>query len=197
MERLISYSHHTNDFRQYCHVGDTAQHCRLGLFQDSDFAGDLEDSKKTSVSHGSTESEIISLDAGLRIDGLPALDLWHMVIEMLRSTNNNAQFSQTSHQETGAILDSKTKTQHVKRKQKDEQLSEVDYVPTKTHSSQGESQLYIFEDNEACPDVWTRLPRHKWPKSWVSIQDAVYPLERNLCGHPLARLLCERQFEEA
>ena len=27
-------------------------------------------------------------------------------------------------------------------------LSEVDYVPTKTHSSRAESQLYIFEDNE-------------------------------------------------
>ena len=29
-------------------VMNTAQHCRLGSFQDSDFAGDLEDSKKTS-----------------------------------------------------------------------------------------------------------------------------------------------------
>ena len=29
------------------------------------------------------------------------------------------------------------------------QLSEVDHVPTNTRSSQGESQLYIFEDNEA------------------------------------------------
>ena len=68
----------------------TARQCRLGLSQDSDFAGDLEDSKsmsggilcifgshtfvpiswmckkQTSVSHSSTESEIISLDAGLR-----------------------------------------------------------------------------------------------------------------------------------
>ena len=44
---LISYIHHTNDYRQYCHVGNTAQHCRQGLFQDSDFAGDLEDSKST------------------------------------------------------------------------------------------------------------------------------------------------------
>ena len=34
--------------RQYCHVGNTAQHCRLSLFQESDFAGDLEDSKSTS-----------------------------------------------------------------------------------------------------------------------------------------------------
>ena len=82
--RLIAYIHQRNDHRQYCHVGHTAQHCRSGLFQDSDFAGDLEDSKSTSVrilrtfgsrtfvptswmcnkptsvSHSSTESEVIS-----------------------------------------------------------------------------------------------------------------------------------------
>ena len=48
LHRLISYIHHTSEYRQYCHVGNTAKHCRLGLFQDSDFAGDLEDSKSTS-----------------------------------------------------------------------------------------------------------------------------------------------------
>ena len=93
--RLISYIHHTSEYRQSCHVGNTAKQCRLGLFQDSDFAGDLEDSKSTSggtlcvfgshtfvpiswmckkqisVSHSSTELEIISLDAGLRLDGIP------------------------------------------------------------------------------------------------------------------------------
>ena len=37
--RLISYIHHTSDYWQHCHVGNTAQHCRLGLCQDSDFAG--------------------------------------------------------------------------------------------------------------------------------------------------------------
>ena len=42
---LISDFHHTSELKQSCHVGNTAQHCRLGLFQDSDFAGDLEDSK--------------------------------------------------------------------------------------------------------------------------------------------------------
>ena len=36
-----------------------------------------------------TESEIISLDAGLRTDGLHAHDLWDIVIEVLRRTNNN------------------------------------------------------------------------------------------------------------
>ena len=68
-----------------------------GLFQGSDFAGDLEDSKltsgrklsifgsqtfvprswmckiQTSVSHSSTEAEIISLE-GSRMDGIPALE---------------------------------------------------------------------------------------------------------------------------
>ena len=43
LARLISYIHHTSEFRQYCYVGNTAQQCRLGLFQNSDFAGDLED----------------------------------------------------------------------------------------------------------------------------------------------------------
>ena len=70
----------------------SAQHCRLGLLRESDFAGDLEDSKstsggircifgsrtfvliswmckkQTSLSHSSTESEAISSVAGLRID---------------------------------------------------------------------------------------------------------------------------------
>ena len=40
--------HHTIDYRQCCQVENTAQHCRLGLFQDSDFVGDFEDSKSTS-----------------------------------------------------------------------------------------------------------------------------------------------------
>ena len=107
LNRLISYIHPTCEYKQYCHVGNTAKQCRLGLFQDSDFAGDLEDSKstsggtlcifgshtfvpiswmckkQTSVSHSSTESEIISLDTGLRLDGLPALELWDLIVSVL------------------------------------------------------------------------------------------------------------------
>ena len=111
LNRLISYIHHTCGYRQYCHVGNTAKQCRLGLFQDSDFAGDLEDSKSTSggtlcifgshtfvpisrmckkqtaVSHSSTESEIISLDTGLRLDGLPALELWDLIVSVFGSVS--------------------------------------------------------------------------------------------------------------
>ena len=83
------------------------------------------------------------------MDGLLALDLWDIVIEVLRSTNNTVQPKHTNTQETGATLDSNTKAQKVKRRQKFDQVSDVDYVPTNTHSSHNESQLYIFEDNEA------------------------------------------------
>ena len=113
LNRLISYTHHSCEYKQYCYVGNTAKQCRLGLFQDSDFAGGLEDSKstsggtlcvfgshtfvrlswmckkQTSVSHISTESEIISLDAGLRLDGIPALDLWDLIVSVLGNTNQN------------------------------------------------------------------------------------------------------------
>ena len=81
------------------------------------------------------------------MDGLPALDLSDMVIEVLHSTNNTVQPNHNGIRETGARPKSKAKTQHVRRRQKVEQLSKVDCVPTNTHSSQGGSQLYIFEDN--------------------------------------------------
>ena len=29
LNRLISYIHHTCEYKQYCHVGDTAKQCRL------------------------------------------------------------------------------------------------------------------------------------------------------------------------
>ena len=56
-------------------------------------------------------------------------------------------------------------------------------------------KLFKFPKSK-CPDIWIRLPRHKWPKSWSSMEDPVVPLERNLYGHPLAGQLREKQFEK-
>ena len=47
--RLISYIHHTSQFKQYCYVGNTAQPCRIGLLPDSDFAGRVQ--TKTMARH--------------------------------------------------------------------------------------------------------------------------------------------------
>ena len=101
--RLISYTHHTTNYKQYCHVGNQA---KLGLFQDADFAGNLTDSKSTSggvlcmfgshtfvpiswackkqrsVSHGSTEAEIKSL-ANYKWRAIPAVSLWNTIIKKM------------------------------------------------------------------------------------------------------------------
>ena len=43
--------------------------------------------KQTAVSHSSTESEIISLDTGLRLDGLLALELWDLIVSVFGSVS--------------------------------------------------------------------------------------------------------------
>ena len=174
LNRLISYFHRTCECKQYCHVGNTAKQCRLEHFQDSDFAGDLEDSKstsggtscifgshtcvpsswmckkQTSVSHSSTESEIISLDAGLRLDGIPLLDLWDLTVAVLGNTNQ-------SHTEQGDLLMNKREVRsppHTNQKRKQSQrvindLDNVDFIPSNVKSSHQEALLYVFEDNGA------------------------------------------------
>ena len=97
LHRLISWMHHSCDFMNHCYVGEPPSKCNLVLFSDAGFAGDLRDSKSTSggflcllgpstyvpinwlckketaVSHSTSESEVIALDAGARMEGLPAL----------------------------------------------------------------------------------------------------------------------------
>ena len=48
---------------------------------------------QTSVSHSSIESEVISFDAVLRMDGIPALGLWDLVIEVLHPSLNQPSIS--------------------------------------------------------------------------------------------------------
>ena len=103
--------------------------------------------KQTSVSHSSTESEIISLDAGLRMDGLPALDSWDLVIEVLRMTHGIPKPTQACTRETSVEIQSTHKIKQVLDQNVD--LSNKDQVPSNAHLSEKESQLYIFEDNEA------------------------------------------------
>ena len=71
----------------------------------------------------------------------------------------------------------------------------ADVVSAYTQENGRCSQI-IENTKSECPDISIRLPRHKWPKSWSSMEDPVVPLERNMYGHPLAGLLWERQFEK-
>ena len=53
----------------------------------------------------------------------------------------------------------------------------------------GRCTIVVQNSKSECPDIWIHLPKHKWPKSWSSMEVSVVPLERNLYGHPLAGLL--------
>ena len=161
LNRLISYIHHTCEYKQYCRVCNTSKQCRLGLFQDSDFAGDLEDSKstsggtlcvvgshtfvptswmckkQTSVSHSSTESEIISLDTGLRLDGLLVPELWDLIVSVF---GNISHISDRLGQPDNGKHESYNKI---------DVMQDIDSVPSNVQSSRQEAMLYVFEDNEA------------------------------------------------
>ena len=72
----------------------------------------------------------------------------------------------------------------------------ADAVSASTQVKMEDAYKLLKIPKSECPDISIRLPRHKWPKSWSSIEDPVVPLDRNLYGHPLAGLLWERQFEK-
>ena len=72
----------------------------------------------------------------------------------------------------------------------------ADAVSAYTQVKMEDAHKLLTIPKSECPDIWIRLPRHKWPKSWSSMEHPVVLLERNLYGHPLAGLLWERQFEK-
>ena len=108
LHRLISSMHHSRDWAQICYVGDSPSKCDTVLFSDASFAGDLRDSKSTSggvlclvgpntfvpiswlgkkqtaVSHSTSEAEVIALDDGTRLEGLPVLLLWTSSLRCLK-----------------------------------------------------------------------------------------------------------------
>ena len=137
----------------------------LGLFHDSDFARDLEDSKstsggilcifgsqtfvpiswmckkQTSVSHSFTEAELISLDAGSRMDGIPALTLWGLVIEVFHSSPNQTNKTKDVRESNIRKPNPTTNT--------NPDLTNNDHIPSSGTHSGSNAMLYVFEDFEA------------------------------------------------
>ena len=93
--------------------------------------------KQTSVSHSSTESEIISLDTGLRLEGVPALELWDLIVSVFRNISHISD-------RTGQPVNGKNKSHN-----KIDVIQDIDSVPSNVQSASREALLYVFEDNEA------------------------------------------------
>ena len=95
--------------------------------------------KQGAVSHSTAEAEVISLDAGVRLEGLPALSLWSLVIDVFEpSSKPSSQPAALSIKELLAI-----------RRHSYDMFGCVDYVPPSLPICFGRASLYCFEDNDA------------------------------------------------
>ena len=120
--------------------------------------------KQTSVSHSSTESEIISLDTGLRLDGLPALELWDLIVSVL---GNVSRVSDRSGEPDNDVH------KHHKTQKKIDVMENIDSVPSKCPIFASKS---VFEDNEAvikmiikgrCPTMRHVSRTHRVALDWL------------------------------
>ena len=111
---------------------------------------------QTSVSHSSTESEIISLDAGLRSDGIPALDLWNLIVEVLYG--NTYQSNQEKWNPCTNLVRARPHKLATRKKFHGmiDDLENVDFLSSNVHSPRLEALLYIFEHNETVIKMITR-----------------------------------------
>ena len=102
----MSYINSTVDYTLEGFVGDSADQCHVLAYCDASFADELRTSKSTSgffcavvcpntfmpiiafakkqtaVSHSSTESEMVSLEEGIRSEALPILTFWEHVVQL-------------------------------------------------------------------------------------------------------------------
>ena len=177
LARLISDIHHTSEFKQYGHVGNTAQQCRLVLFQDSDFAGDLETQNRPQGEFhayvevtrlfplvGCVRNKLLfhTVQQKLKLFLLmqvyawmefPLFDLWDLVIEVLHSSSN--QYKKSKENVQGNLPhDTPSRKQTKNQAQTPTQyngleLCNVDYVSSNVKSSQSGAMHYIFEECEA------------------------------------------------
>ena len=72
----------------------------------------------------------------------------------------------------------------------------ADAVSAYTQVKMEDAHKLLKIPKSECPDIWIRLSKHKWLKSWSSIEDPLVPLDRNLYGHRSEGLSRERQFEK-
>ena len=71
----------------------------------------------------------------------------------------------------------------------------ADAVTAYTQVKMEDAPTFLKIPKSDCPDICVRLPKHKWPKLWSSMEGPVVLLERNFYDLLLAGFLWERQLE--
>ena len=166
----MSYFNHTQHYRQYCFVGNKTEDCKLGLFQDASFAGDLSDSKikfrrsvvrigiayirsncldeqetSSSLSHSGAESEKVSL---IRL-------LWQMCAQQNHwlAMLTKGAITTTQWESVMRLFDIHTPSQHFR----------IILIC---------SLFTCFSRNDECLQLTARL-REPWAKNWKNLHTGV------------------------
>ena len=105
--------------------------------------------KQTSVSHSSTEAEIISLDAGLSTDGIPALTLWDLVIEVFHSVPNKTDGPKREPWRSPSAVVYPNMHNTIPIKHTNVIPTNIDHVPSRGTHLGCNAMLCVFEDDEA------------------------------------------------
>ena len=105
--------------------------------------------KQTSVWHSSAEPEVISFDAGLRMDGKSGLDLWDLVIAVLHYSSNPARARSNLCRDTQSEKRSNVRAKKQSNTSEDLGWTNVDFVTLNAKHSRFGALLFNFEDNEA------------------------------------------------
>jgi hypothetical protein len=146
------------------YVGDALRDCKLMFLRDASFAGDLKDGKATSgsllclvgpstfcpliwlckrqgaVSHSSAEAEVMALDMALRLDGIPTMGLWEIILNTMDPDPSWIPPPQ---------VDMRTQIpkdlpHHI------QELVNGDYITPSMPMSNGRGKLAALEDTDAC-----------------------------------------------
>ena len=70
----------------------------------------------------------------------------------------------------------------------------ADAVSAYTQVKMKDAPKLLKNPKSECPDIWIRLPRHEWPKSWSRVEDPVVPPERNLQRSSFSRTIMEKSI---
>jgi hypothetical protein len=133
------------------------------ILADVSLAGDVRDSKSTSgemlcligpktfvpitwlcmkqgaISHSSSETGVISSEVCLRVEGIPCLLLWEIILEICYSVSGVGALTRNPSTTNNKLKDQDTI---------DDVLTNVDYVPTIFPISSGRRQIMILEDSD-------------------------------------------------
>ena len=83
-----------------------------------------------------TRIKDLKVDTGLRLDGLPALELWDLIVSVL---GNVSRVSDRSGQPDSDVH------KHHKSQKKIDVMEDIDSVPSNVQSSRQEALLYVLK----------------------------------------------------